>query len=399
MARLAELALTTRTSDTHRNPYDTIELIAMTYRRFLATLAAACTLTLAAWNVAAVSHLQVPDGFEIELVTDKVPGARQMAWHESGLLFVGSLRGGDGQVYAVDTREQPAVVHVLGAGMKLPSGLALRGNSLFVAALDRILRFDNVHEKYSHSAPHLITASLPDETHHGWKYLRFAPDGSLFVPVGAPCNICLSDDPRFASILRMDPETGAADVYAHGVRNSVGFDFHPQTGELWFSDNGRDWLGDDTPPEEINVAHEPGQHFGYPFLHGHDVVDPEFGGGMAADKITRPTLTIQAHSAAIGIAFYTSDAFGERYRDALFIAERGSWNRSEKVGYRVSVAILGDNGERSIEPFVTGFLDGQKALGRPNDVLPLPNGDLLISDDQNGSVYRVSRQTLSTTNQ
>lgn len=367
------------------------ELTEMHMHRLLTTFAAVASLLLPNWALAATDHLQVTAGFEIELLTDEVPGARQMAWHESGLLFVGSLRGGDGRVYAVDTREQPATVHVLGEGMKLPSGVALRGNSLFVAALDRVLRFDNVHEKYHNAAPNLITASLPDETHHGWKYLRFALDGALFVPVGAPCNICLSDDPRFASILRMDPGTGEATVYAHGVRNSVGFDFHPDSGELWFSDNGRDWLGDDTPPEEINVASEPGQHFGYPFLHGHDVVDPEFGGGMPADEVTKPTLTIQAHSAAIGIAFYSHSAFGKRFHNALFIAERGSWNRSEKVGHQVTVAIIGEDGERTIEPFVTGFLDGQKALGRPNDVLPLPNGDLLISDDQTGSIYRVRR--------
>ncbi len=365
----------------------------MTKRHLLTAITVALVLMLPARAETTTAHLNVPEGFAIELVTDQVPGARQMAWHDSGLLFVGSLRGGDGRVYSVDTREQPAVVHVLGEGMKLPSGVALRGNSLFVAALDRVLRFDNVHEKYRNSAPALITAKLPDETHHGWKYLRFAPDGALFVPVGAPCNICLSDDPRFASILRMDPDTGAAEVYAHGVRNSVGFDFHPETGALWFSDNGRDWLGDDTPPEEINVASKSGQHFGYPFLHGHDVVDPEFGGGLASEEITKPTLTIQAHSAAIGIAFYTGSTFGERYENALFIAERGSWNRSEKVGHQVSVAIVGADGERSIEPFVTGFLDGQKALGRPNDVLQLPNGDLLISDDQAGSIYRVSAVT------
>ncbi|MCR9276805.1 MAG: PQQ-dependent sugar dehydrogenase [Pseudomonadaceae bacterium] len=361
----------------------------MTKRRLLTSLIAAYALIVSTTAHAEIDHLSVPDGFRIELLTDSVPGARQMAWHESGLLFVGSLRGGDGRVYAVDTRQEPAAVHVLGENMKLPSGVALRGDSLFVAALDRVLRFDNVHEKYSNAAPSLITAELPDETHHGWKYLRFAPDGALFVPVGAPCNICLSDDPRFASILRMDPDTGTTEIYAHGVRNSVGFDFHPDSGELWFSDNGRDWLGDDTPPEEINVASEAGLHFGYPFLHGHDVVDPEFGGGMATEKITKPRLTIQAHSAAIGIAFYTHSAFGERFKDALFIAERGSWNRTEKVGHQVTVAIAGADGSRTIEPFVTGFLDDQKALGRPNDVLPLPNGDLLISDDQAGSIYRV----------
>ena len=333
----------------------------------------------------------LPPGFTLSVVTDDVPGARQMALSDSGVLFVGSMRGG--RVYAVvlgeSWAESPEVV-VVDERLTLPSGLLLRDGDLYVAALNRVLRYPDIEATFrDQPEPQLITDALPDKRHHGWKSISLGPDGHLYVPVGAPCNICLSEDPRFASILRMDPETGETTVYAKGVRNSVGMAWHPQTNELWFSDNGRDMLGDDVPPEEINRVTAPGTHYGYPHIHGAAIPDPRFGEGHAPADYAPPEFEIQAHSAALGMAFYTGAMFPPDYAGALFIAEHGSWNRSSKVGYRVSVLRFEDSGPE-YAPFVDVWLEGQKSAGRPNDVLVAADGSLLISDDQGGRVYRVA---------
>ena len=329
--------------------------------------------------------------FRLSVVSDEVPGARQMAETESGLLLVGSLR--QGNLYAVTSGpDGTAEVVTFARKLKLPSGLALIGDDLYVGALDRVLRYRAIEKTFrDNPQPEIVTDELPDERHHGWKYLSVGPDGFLYVPVGAPCNICESEDPRFATILRMDPETGATTVYAAGVRNSVGLDWHPETGELWFSDNGRDWLGDDLPPEEINRVTEPGAHYGYPYIHGGDILDPEFGAGHDPADYVFPEISIQAHSAALGLAFYTGSQFPESYRHALFIAEHGSWNRSSKVGYRVSVVSFGESGA-VYEPFLDLWLKDEKVTGRPNDVLVSRDGSLLISDDKAGAIYRVTYQ-------
>ena len=329
--------------------------------------------------------------FRLSVVTDEAPGARQMAETESGLLLVGSLR--QGNLYAVTTGADGMVeVVTFARRLELPSGLVLIGEDLYVGALDRVLRYRAIEKTFrDNPEPEIVTDILPDERHHGWKYLSVGPDGFLYVPVGAPCNICESEDPRFASILRMDPATGEATVYAAGVRNSVGMDWHPDTGELWFSDNGRDWLGDDLPPEEINRVTEAGAHYGYPYVHGLDILDPEFGEGHDPADYVTPEIMIQAHSAALGVAFYTGSQFPESYRHALFIAEHGSWNRSSKVGYRVSVVRFGESGP-VYEPFLDLWLKGEKVSGRPNDVLVSGDGSLLISDDKAGAIYRVTYQ-------
>jgi glucose/arabinose dehydrogenase len=284
-------------------------------------------------------------------------------------------------------------VVVVDEDLVMPSGVALEGADLYVGALNRILRYADVEARMREGIePEVVTATLPDATHHGWKYLRFGPDGHLFVPVGAPCNICFSEDERFASILRMDAGSGATTVFARGVRNSVGLAFHPVTGELWFSDNGRDLMGDDVPAEEINRVTTPGAHFGYPFVHAGDVLDPEFGKGHDPAQYVAPTVKIQAHSAALGLAFYTGDAFPSTYRNALFVAEHGSWNRTRKVGYQVSVVRF-EEGEPRYAPFATGWLeqdgDEERVWGRPNDVLMAPDGSLFVSDDHAGAIYRI----------
>lgn len=334
----------------------------------------------------------VPDGFEMTVLTDEVPNARQMAESDEGILFVGTRRLG--RVYAVvpseDASSKPEVVTVA-TRLTMPSGLALIGGDLYVAALNRILKYPDIATTYrDNPQPELITDKLPTDVHHGWKSISVGPDGFLYVPVGAPCNICLRDDERYASILRMDPSTGETTVYAHGVRNSVGMAWHPTTQKLWFSDNGRDWMGDDLPPEEINVVDEPGAHYGYPFVHGDDIEDPEFGDqASATTNYISPVVNIQAHAAALGIDFYTHELFPAKYHNALFIAEHGSWNRSSKVGYRVSVATFVDD-ELSYESFIDAWLDGEVVSGRPNDVLVTSDGKLLISDDMMGRIYQVS---------
>ena len=329
--------------------------------------------------------------FRLSVLTDEVPGARQMAETESGLLLVGSLR--PGKLYAVlPDAEGKAEVVTFARGLSVPSGLALIGEDLYVGALDRVLRYRAIEKTYrDNPQPETVTDSLPDKRHHGWKYLSVGPDGFLYVPVGAPCNICESDDPRFASILRMDLMTGKTTIYAAGVRNSVGMAWHPDTGELWFSDNGRDMLGDDVPAEEINRVTRAGDHYGYPHIHAGDIPDPQFGKGRNPADYVLPEIRIQAHSAALGLDFYTGTQFPESYRNALFIAEHGSWNRSSKVGYRVSVVRFGAAGP-VYEPFLDMWLKDDEVSGRPNDVLVSRDGSLLISDDKVGAIYRVTYQ-------
>ena len=327
--------------------------------------------------------------FRLSVVTDEVPGARQMAETESGLLLVGSLR--PGKLYAVlPDAEDEAEVVTFAQGLTMPSGLALIGEDLYVGALDRVLRYRVIEKTFrDNPQPETVTDSLPDKRHHGWKYLSVGPDGFLYVPIGAPCNICESEDPRFASILRMDPMTGMTTDYAAGVRNSVGMAWHPDTGELWFSDNGRDMLGDDVPAEEINRVTRAGSHYGYPYVHAGDIPDPQFGKGRDPADYVPPEVRIQAHSAALGLDFYTGTQFPESYRNALFIAEHGSWNRSSKVGYRVSVVRFGESGP-VYEPFLDLWLKDDEVSGRPNDVLVSRDGSLLISDDKLGAIYRVT---------
>jgi glucose/arabinose dehydrogenase len=344
-----------------------------------------------------LSTLALPEGFSIGLVSDALPNARQLALSTEGTLFVGTLEAG--KVYAIANAlgADPEPPVVIAQNLTMPSGVALNGTDLYVGALNRILRFSDIDANLKENADFtVVTDTLPDKTHHGWKYLDFGTDGALYIPVGAPCNICLSDDPRFASMLRMDLASGDVEVYASGIRNTVGFDWHPTTNALWFTENGRDLLGDDIPSDEVNVATGPGSHFGYPFVHAGTLPDPEYGTKVPQETraidFTAPRAVIQAHSAALGIAFYTGQQFPHAYHHALFIAEHGSWNRSSKVGYRVSVITFDEAGEH-YAPFVSGWLAGEENWGRPNDVLVAPDGSLLISDDQAGAVYRVRYQT------
>ncbi len=333
--------------------------------------------------------IRLPPGFAIELLA-RVPNARQMALGDDRVLYVGSMQ--DGKVRALELSDEykAGAMHVVASGLNLPVGVAYRQGSLYVSAVNRILRFDDIgHRLTTPPAPVVIRDDLPSETHHGWKFIAFGPDGWLYVPVGAPCNICEPDPDRYAVILRMKPDGSQLQTFARGVRNSVGFDWHPLSHELWFTDNGRDFLGDDAPPDKLNHAPKPGMHFGYPYCHGGSLPDPQYGTKHSCSEFTGPAQALGPHVASLGMRFYTGTQFPEAFRGQIFIAEHGSWNRSRKIGYRVSVVTLDGDRAVSYRPFATGWLQGESAWGRPADVLVLPDGSLLVSDDSAGAIYRI----------
>ena len=337
--------------------------------------------------------LSVPPGFRIAVYAAEVPNARQMALGSNGIVFVGSRS--EGKVYAVVDRDgdhRVGAVHVLARGLNNPSGVAFRDGVLYVAAVSRILRFPDVARDLTRPpGPEVVSDAYPADAHHGWKFIAFGPDGRLYVPVGAPCNVCAPPGPLYATITRLDVKGGRPEIVAQGVRNSVGFDFQPGTGELWFTDNGRDWLGDEQPPDELNRLSRPGQqHFGFPYCHGDGLRDPEHNAGRACEQFTAPARLLGPHVAAIGMRFYTGAMFPEKYRGGVFIAENGSWNRSTPIGYRVTFVKVEGDRATSYEPFATGWLKGGVASGRPADVLVMPDGALLVSDDKAGRIYRIS---------
>jgi glucose/arabinose dehydrogenase len=343
--------------------------------------------------------LRLPPGFHIDVLTDAVPNARQMALGRyadgRGVLYVGSM-GGAGKVYAVELEQGRAkAVHTIASGLQMPVGVAYRDGQLYVSAVSRILRLDGIDDRLSNPPkPVAVTDRFPSATHHGWKFIAFGPDGWLYVPVGAPCNIC-NPDARFANIQRMKPDGSAVETVALGVRNSVGFDWNPSDHSLWFTDNGRDMMGDDVPSDELNHVEKPGRHFGYPYCHQGDTPDPEFGTQRKCEEFVPPVVKLGPHIAALGMRFYTGKQFPEEYRNNVFIAEHGSWNRSQKIGYRIARVVL-DSRNRAVrhEAFIEGWLQkdaqGKESVwGRPADVLVMPDGSLLISDDLAGAIYRV----------
>ncbi|WP_429320022.1 PQQ-dependent sugar dehydrogenase [Paraburkholderia sp. GAS448] len=338
-----------------------------------------------------IDRLKLPPGFRIEVVSDEVPAAREMALSPKGILYIGSMGG---HVYALELRDGRAVAHhVIASGLEMPVGVAWHDGALYVSAVSKILRFDAIDDHLAQPpTPTVVTDALPADRHHGWKFIAFGPDGKLYVPQGAPCNICLPDRDRYAMIGRMDADGSHYETIARGVRNTVGFAWHPTTRELWFTDNGRDLLGDDTPDDKLNRAPRVGMDFGYPFCHGAEVSDPEYGKDHPCSTFTPPVARLGAHVASLGMRFYTGSMFPASYRDNIFIAEHGSWNRSRKVGYRVvSVMVNADGSNPRQEVFVQGWLMPDDSVwGRPADVLPMPDGSLLISDDYAGAIYRVT---------
>jgi glucose/arabinose dehydrogenase len=338
--------------------------------------------------------LKLPPGFRAELYSGEVPNARSLALGRPGTVFVSTRK--DNRVYAlVDDNRDYKVDHVFVVARDLdtPNGIAYRDGSLYIAEISRVLRLDGIDTRLAEPpAPVVVTDKLPDREHHGWRYIRFGPDGWLYIPIGAPCNVCDAPEPIFSTIARMKADGSGLEVYATGVRNSVGFDWHPETKQLWFTENGRDGLGDDLPPDELNRAPKAGLHFGFPQCHAGVIIDPEYGNGHGCTEFEPPVQKLAPHVAALGMRFYTGKMFPASYRGAVLIAEHGSWNRSKKLGYRVMAVRLDGNRAVSYEPFLTGFLDeaSDEAWGRPVDVEQLDDGSLLVSDDHVGAVYRVT---------
>lgn len=372
----------------------------ITFRRVGRHLVALLALVLPGlWPLAApaapdpLATLRLPEGFRIERLA-ALPSARGMAWSPGGTLFVGTRSG---EVWALAGYGRgPLRHHRLATGLQQPVGVAFRDGDLYVSAVSRILRLRDIERRLaSPPAPEEASAAFPGDLAHGWKFIAFGPDGLLYVPVGAPCNVCAADSARYAVITRLDVRRPGAkpEVVARGVRNTVGFDWHPQTRELWFTDNGRDHLGDDAPPDELNRLRRPGQHFGFPFCHGGTLADPAFGReGRCADA-EPPVAALDAHGAALGMRFYTGTQFPPEWRGQVFIAQHGSWNRSRRSGYRVLAVRLDAQGRAvATRTFASGWLDeaAQSVWGRPADVSVAPDGALLVSDDHAGAIYRIS---------
>lgn len=336
--------------------------------------------------------ISLPNGFKISVFAENVPNARAMVVGDNGTLFVGSRSAGN--VYAlVDSNDdnKADIVYIIASGINDPAGVAFKDGSLYYSAVSSIYRMDNIEANLANPPnPVLVTDQFPTNESHGWKYIAFGPDGKLYVPVGAPCNICESADSIFASITRINPDGSGLEIVAHGVRNTVGFDWHPITGELWFTDNGRDMLGDDIPPCELNRLSSVGQHFGYPYCHGGSILDPAFGNGKSCDDYVAPAQNLGPHVAPLGMLLYTGNMFPAEYRNKVFIAEHGSWNRSTKIGYRVTMVTLDGNQATDYSDFATGWLQGDEVSGRPVDLIQWHDGSVLLSDDFGGKIYRIS---------
>ena len=339
--------------------------------------------------LASLDDVQLPPGFAIEEYAD-VPKARSLALGDRGTLFVSNRKGRS--VYAVVEENDGTTRTIeLLQDMNTPNGIAFHDGDLYVAEIDRVYRYANVEDRLEDMPQaEVLNIELPSDRHHGWRYIGFGPDGKLYISIGAPCNIC--DEFGYAQIIRVNTDGTGRETYASGVRNSVGFTWHPETEELWFTDNGRDMLGDDIPPCELNHAPRQGLHFGYPYCHGGDILDPKFGKGRDCGNYRPPAQKLGPHVAPLGVKFYTGDMFPPEYRGQVFIAEHGSWNRSKKIGYRVSLVRLDGNDAVSYETFADGWLQGEQYAGRPVDLVVKQDGSLLVSDDHAGKIYRISYQ-------
>ncbi|MBP9855633.1 MAG: sorbosone dehydrogenase family protein [Candidatus Omnitrophica bacterium] len=340
-----------------------------------------------------LENIQLPQGFKIELYAKGIPNARSLALGDNNTVFVGNRK--DGKVYILTDRNQDYKVDKIFTLTDIfetpPNGVAYKDGSLYIGEIGRVLRIDHMEDGIPPATikPIVITDKLPKDSWHGWKVIRFGPDGKLYIPVGSPCNTCLKSDERYGSIMRMNPDGSELEVFARGLRNSVGFDWDAETNELWFTDNGRDNLGDDLPPDELNHAPRAGMHFGFPYCFGKEISDPEFGQQRACSEFEPAAQELGPHVASLGMRFYRGEMFPREYKNQIFIAEHGSWNRSKKIGYRISLVKVKDNQVVSYEDFATGWKQGENVWGRPVDVLNMPDGSLLVSDDYAGAVYRI----------
>lgn len=341
-----------------------------------------------------IKNLHVPDGFRLSVFADNLPNARSLALGDKGIVFVGA--GAGGHVYAVEDSDQDGVAdksYTIAKDLYMPNGVAYKDGALYVAAINRIIRYDNITQSLGEPPkPIVVYDQFPSDKHHGWKYLRFGPDGKLYTAIGAPCNICKPEKP-YASLLRLNPDGSDFEIIATGIRNTVGFDWQPGTDSLFFTENGRDYLGDDLPPEELNQWSAVGEHFGYPYCHAGEILDPRFDREKNCKEFTAPAWKFKAHVAPLGLRFYSGHQFPAEYKNQLFVAQHGSWNRSKPDGYRIALVRFKLGKPVSEEVFIDGWLTkDDSVLGRPVDILEMPDGSLLISDDQSGLIYKVEYQ-------
>lgn len=338
-----------------------------------------------------IAKLKLPRGFKAEVFASDVLDARGLREGDRGTVFVSSLFVA-GKIYALVDQGGRRQVKTIAEKLMLPNGIEFHKGSLYVATPKQVLRYDNIESKLDNPGPPAVVyESLPGDVPHGWKFIKIGPDGKLYVPVGAPCNICEPSPDTHAHIRRINVDGSGMEIVARGVRNTVGFDFHPRTGELWFTDNQRDWLSEDLPQDELNRVTKIGQHFGFPYCHQGDFADPQFGWGKACEDFVKPAALLGPHAAPLGMRFYTGTMFPSRYHGAIFIARHGPWNKSKKFAADVVVAFLDRAGRvRSIEPFLTGLVENNGYLGRPVDVHVMKDGSLLVSDDHAGAVYRIT---------
>jgi glucose/arabinose dehydrogenase len=336
-----------------------------------------------------VGKFKLPPGFKAEVYASNILDARSLRQGDKGTVFVSSLFVA-GKLYAVVDKGGKREVKTLAEKLNLPNGIEFHKGALYVGTPKDITRYDNIEANLDKlPAPVMVYDKLPGDVPHGWKYMRIGPDGKLYVPIGAPCNICDPGDTH-AQILRMNLDGSNVETIARGVRNTVGFDFDPKDGSLWFTDNGRDWLSEDLPNDELNHLAKVGQHFGYPYCHQGNFADPEFGWGKNCNEYTKPVLLTGPHAGTLGMKFYTGKMFPAKYQGAMFIARHGPWNRTQKYADIMVAWPDGKGGVSRSEPFMTGWVEGNQYLARPVDVMQMKDGSLLVSDDHNGAIYRIS---------
>jgi glucose/arabinose dehydrogenase len=334
------------------------------------------------------AKLKLPPGFNIEVYAGGIALARSLAEGDKGTVFVGSRQSD--KVHAIVNKDGKRSVKVLASGLQRPNGVAFKNGTLYIAELSKVSKVDKVEDNLDNAKLTMIYDDLPKDEAHGWKFIAIGPDNKLYVPVGQPGNNVLHSDAH-GQIRRINLDGSGAEVIARGVRNTVGFDWNPETKQLYFTDNGRDWMSEDVPEDELNRITKVGEHFGAPYCLQGNIVDPEFGWGKSCSDYTAPVGLLGPHSASLGMRFYTGNMFPKAYKNAIIIARRGSWNRSRKVGGDVVVVKLNKDGTmKSMEPLITGFLENNNYIGRPVDVMQMKDGSLLVSDDYNGAVYRVT---------
>src|SRR5262245_31401020 len=387
------------TSGPEANPLDTSKALMAKTKQSLDLKPHAAPLTVTPPEKIPLDKIKVPAGFKVELWAHSMPGARMMTRGDKGTIFVGTRV--IGKVYAVTNNGGERSVKVIAEGQKQPNGLAFHNGTLYVITVDKALRFDGIEDKLD--SPQQTDVSdkfnLPESTHHNWKFAAVGPDKKLYIGIGAPCNVCEINTGLHAQIRRQDLDGSNIEIVARGVRNSVGFDWHPQTKELWFTDNGPDWIGNFGPEDELNRVgkNDVGAHYGFPYCHAQGVADPSVKRPGACVGVTMPAALMGPHAGALGMRFYSGAMFPAAYKNTAFIARRGSWNREQKFGYDVAQAKV-NGGKATITPFMTGFLDEKTNAfwGRPVDVQQLPDGSLLVSDEFNGAIYRVTYGTAKT---